>query len=195
VLCKEHDEERVNLGEGSRGRIPCLYGLATLWYLCRMVCVAHRTRQWAGLASFGLALLLLGCKGSDRSSGGCVHPCDLAQCVSIEVSGPIPASEVYVSSLCHVSQSCPRDTGCRSVGVCLNASYGLGDNPSCLVTVISVHGEVVEKEFVAEFMGSSCCGGYQFPTDFVRVTFDGAADAVARDGNPTGFEDAQYDGP
>jgi hypothetical protein len=58
------------------------------------------------------------------------------------------------------------------------------------VTAVSVSGEVVETELVAEFTSSPCCAGYEFPSTFIDIALGGSADAGASDGAPMGAKDA-----
>jgi hypothetical protein len=141
-------------------------------------------RDWqAGLVCLGMALAMVGCK--DKSSSRCVHPCDLAQCFWVEVSGAVPAAEILVSDACGGGGKCPA-SGCRSVLLCLARQVGPADL-TCHVTAVSANGDVVERDMVASMTRGSCCGGYEFPQNEITVSFpyheDGGVDGDADDGS------------
>jgi hypothetical protein len=144
----------------------------------------------AVLGSAGLALSLASCKGSTGPSSPCVHPCDLAQCLSLEFSGG-KAAEVTVGAGCHVNGGCPKDEGCAAISICLDAGFGTENQASCHVTATSMAGSVVESDVVATYTGDRCCAGYQFPSTQVTVSFDGSADADVNDGSGTGPDSEQ----
>jgi hypothetical protein len=129
--------------------------------------VGSRTLVAFGL--FALPLALSTCRNSGADQTECLHPCDLAQTVQVEIGEPKAAKEVSVTGPCGGGRRCSSPTACSSVMVYLkDGSYS--EDPVCHITVSYESGATVEADVVASLVGGQCCFGYQFRTTWLSLS-------------------------
>jgi hypothetical protein len=132
-----------------------------------------------------LIALAGGCGSSTGgASNSCPHQCDLAQSVTVDVSGGTPAN-VSVTDPCGGSGTCI-EGGCGQIDVYLKNTSAVpaadgGSDLVCHVTVTSTTGQTAESDLTAHYNASTCCSGYEFSARTLSLSFgaDGSAAAGA----------------
>jgi len=125
---------------------------------------------WGVAAAAGLAAC-----SSERQQAQCLHPCDLAQGVLVEILGDEAAASFSVSDPCRSNQTCANATDCRTFSFYLGSvPSGQGAPITCHFTVTGNRGSVVRRAFTASYSDDPCCAGYEFPDRAVSITLTGA---------------------
>lgn len=132
------------------------------------------TTRAAWLRTFGL-LLVLGsgaCDKTGSSQSQCLHPCDLQQTASVQVTGDPTSVVISTAAPCEGGGTCSAAGLCTSAFITLTQESSAAGSPDlvCHVTARWPSGATVERDLSASYTDDPCCSGYEFQSSLVSFS-------------------------